>query len=111
MATTTTSAVRNQVGHLFEWLPNWVGFVVIMAVGVILLAYGAAGPDAGFIAWGVAVLVAAGLAWWDGARSKPKVSISPRTFGGVVANVDQWAWLVILGLFVVALIIGFATRG
>ena len=107
----TTSAIRNQVGHLFEWVPNWVGFALIMVVGVILLAFGAAGPDAGFIAWGVAVLAAAVLAWWDGARSKPKVSLSPKTFGGVVANVDQWAWLVIFGLFVAALVIGLLTRG
>lgn len=107
----TATAIRTQLGHLFEWVPNWVGFVLIMAVGVVLLAFGAARLDAGFIAWGVAVLAAAVIAWWDGARSKPKVTLSPKTFGGVVANVDMWAWLTILGLFVIALIIGLATRG
>ncbi len=105
-----TSAVRNQVGRLFEWIPNWVGFVLIMAVGVILLAFGAARTDAGFIAWGIAAIAAAVLAWLDGARSKPKVSLSPKTFGGVVANVDDWAWLIIFGMFVAALLIGIFTR-
>ncbi len=105
-----TSAVRNQVGRLFGWIPNWVGFVLIMAVGVVLLAFGAAKMDAGFIAWGIAAIAAAVLAWLDGARSKPKVSLSPKTFGGVVANVDDWAWLIIFGMFVAALLIGIFTR-
>lgn len=107
---TATSATRNQVGHLLEWIPNWVGFVLIMLAGAALFIVGASRADAGFIAWGVAVFAAAVLAWANGATSKPKVTLSPKTFGGVVANIDDWAWIVILGLFVVALIIGFVTR-
>jgi len=107
----TTSAIKKSSRSSLRVGSNWVGFALIHGRGLILLAFGAAGPDAGFIAWGVAVLAAAVLAWWDGARSKPKVSLSPKTFGGVVANVDQWAWLVIFGLFVAALVIGLLTRG
>jgi len=107
---TATSATRNQIGHLLEWIPNWVGFVCIMLAGAVLFIVGASRTDVGFIAWGVAVFAAAVLAWADGARSKPKVDLSPKTFGGVVANIDDWAWLVILGMFVAALIIGFLTR-
>jgi hypothetical protein len=95
---------------LLGWIPDWVGFTLIILAGAVSIVVGAIQTDAGFIAFGVAAVASAIIAWVTGATSKPKVGISNRSFGGTVERISTVPWLVIFGLFVVAVIIGAATR-
>ena len=95
--------------RLLGWLPAWLGFVLIIAAGVAAIVVGAIQSNAGFIAFGVAAILSAALAWWQGGRSEPRGNPFDQSFGGVVSKIDGWAWLVVFGLFVVALIIAIAT--
>ena len=93
--------------RLLGWLPAWLGFVLIIAAGIAAIVVGAIQGSAGLIAFGVAAIASAALAWWAGARSEPRANPFDRSFGGVVSRLDGWVWLVILGLFVAALLIAF----
>jgi hypothetical protein len=95
---------------LLGWIPDWVGFTLIILAGAVSIVMGAINEDAGFIAFGVAAVASAIVAWVSGATSKPKIGISSRSFGGTVERIPMIPWLVIFGLFVVAVVIGLATR-
>lgn len=102
-----TNAGNAFLERVLGWLPAWLGFVLIILAGIAAIVVGAIQGSGGLIAFGVAAIVSAGLAWWQGASSSPRVNPFDRSFGGVVSKIDGWAWLVIFGLFVVALIIAF----
>jgi hypothetical protein len=93
--------------RLLGWLPAWLGFVLIIAAGVLAIVIGAMQSSAGLIAFGVAAILSAGLAWWQGVKADPRGNPMDQSFGGAVSRMDGWAWLVVFGLFVVALIIAF----
>jgi len=95
---------------LLGWIPDWVGFTLIILAGVVAIVVGAVQSDAGFIAFGVATVLSAIIAWASGASSKPRIGISNRSFGGTVERISTAPWLVIFGLFVAAVVIGLATR-
>lgn len=82
---------------LLNRIPNWVGFGLIIVVGIVAIVVGALAPSAGFIAYGVAAIASSIIAWASGARSRPNVGW--KKFGGTVSGVDGWAWLVIFLLF------------
>ena len=95
---------------LLGWIPDWVGFTLIILAGAVSIVVGVIQSDPGFIAFGVAAVVSAIIAWVSGATSKPKIGISSRSFGGTVEGISTVPWVVIFGLFVVAVVIGVATR-
>jgi hypothetical protein len=95
---------------LLGWLPDWLGFTLIIAAGALSIVVGAMQGDAGFLAFGAAGIAGAIIAWVSGATSKPKVGISSRSFGGTVERIPMVPWIVIFGLFVAAVVIGLATR-
>lgn len=95
---------------LLGWIPDWVGFSLIILAGAVAIVIGATQGDAGFIAFGVAAAASAVIAWVSGATSKPKVGISNRSFGGTVERVPMLPWLLIFALFLVAVVIGALTR-
>lgn len=91
---------------LLGWIPNWLGFGLIILAGLLALFYGfVITPSAGLVAFGVAAVTSALLAWTAGGTSTPRVNPGDKSFGGTVANIDGWVWLVIFGLFVAALLI------
>lgn len=105
------SASRSPLSGWFEralgWLPAWLGFILIILAGLAVAVLGVVTntrPIA-FVAFGVAAIGSAILAWWSGARSQPRANPFDRSFGGVVSHVDGWVWLVVFGLFLVAAII------
>lgn len=106
---TGSAGARRILERLLGWLPAWLGFGLIVVAGIAAIVVGAITPDAGLIAFGVAAIAAAGLAWWSGAKSEPRIDPFGRSFGGFVSGLDDWVWLVIFGLFVVALIIALVT--
>ncbi len=105
------NAVSNPGQAIFErilgWLPAWLGFGLIIAAGVAAMIVGAISnpASAGLIAFGIAAIASAILAWWAGGKSEPRANPFDKSFGGIVSGIDGWVWLVIFGLFVVAVII------
>ena len=94
---------------LLGWIPAWVGFVFIILAGVLCIVVGIVQGSAGFIAFGVAAIASSIMAWMSGATSTPKLDPFGKSFGGAVKEVDDWVWLVVFGLFVIATIIALVT--
>ncbi len=103
----------NPVNTLWErilgWLPGWLGFVLIILAGIASFIVGVITPSAGFIAFGIAAIASAILAWVTGATSEPRINPFELSFGGYVSRVVWWVWLIVFGLFVIASIIAIAT--
>ena len=97
---------------LLGWIPDWVGFGLIILAGLVAIGFGAFGKPTsiGLIAFGVAAIASAILAWVNGGTSTPKIDPFGKSFGGTVDNIDGWAWLVVFGLFVVALAIALVEK-
>ena len=92
--------------RLLGWIPNWVGFGIIIVIGVIAIVVGATTPTVGLVAFGIAAIISAILAWVTGASSRPDVFNG--SFGATLANLKGWVWWVIFGMFVVVVIIAIA---
>lgn len=107
----TNTTANSLLERLLGWLPGWLGFVLIILAGVAAIVVGIATgtKTAGFVAFGVAAIASAGLAWWSGAKSEPRVNPFDRSFGGVVSQLDGWVWLVVFGLFVIASLVAIFT--
>jgi drug/metabolite transporter (DMT)-like permease len=89
-------------------MPYWLGFVIIIVIGIILLIAGAVQKpvELRYIAWGVFAIVSAVVSWISGATSEPKFT-SKDTFGAVVREIKTWAWIVIMVMFVALVIFLF----
>jgi hypothetical protein len=102
------SSADGIIRRLLDRIPNWVGFGIIIVIGIIAIIVGATRPSAGFIAFGIAAIISSMLAWVTGSRSRPDVFNG--SFGATVSNVAGWVWWVVFGMFVVVAIIAIATR-
>jgi hypothetical protein len=103
------SGTTDPIKKAYEGIPNWVGFGLIIAAGVTLVVVGAVLPQAGVIAFGVATLASAIIAWVSGASAKPEVDPKKKTFGGTVKEIRQIPWIVIFALYVAAVIVTILT--
>jgi len=95
--------------RLLGWLPAWLGFALIALVGIVAIVIGIMGSSPGLVAFGVAAIASAAIAWWAGGRGEPRGNPVDKSFGAVISRLDGWAWLVIFGLFVVAIVITVVT--
>lgn len=93
----------------FGWLPDWVGFCIIIAVGIAGVVVGFILPQAGLVAFGFAAIISAILAWVTGAQSAPSGNPTKRSIGARVRYVPDTVWWIVLGLFIVAAIIAIVT--
>jgi hypothetical protein len=93
----------------FGWLPDWVGFCIIIAVGIAAVVVGFIVSSAGLVAFGVAAIASAILAWVAGAQSAPSGNPTERTIGARVRYVPDRIWYIVFGLFVIAAIIAIVT--
>lgn len=95
--------MRRAIAAVLSWIPNWLGFVLIIAAGIASIIAGAVLKKFAFIPFGISAIVASILAWANGATSQPKIEFVPPakkfTFGGTVANVDDWVTVVVILLF------------
>jgi hypothetical protein len=110
----TGSSSGGIMRKLFGWLPNWVGFGLIIIAGIVAIVVGATQPSAasaGFIAFGVVAIIASILAFIAGARSTPNINPFKKSFGASVEEVAGWAWIIIFVLFVIAALIAIFVRG
>lgn len=94
---------------LLGWIPAWVGFVFLIVAGVVMIVIGVIKGSPGFVAFGVATAASSVLAWLAGGSSTPRLDPIGKSFGGAVKNIDGWVWLVIFGLFLIALIVAIVT--
>jgi len=90
-------------------VPNWVGFGLAIAAGVACIVVGAIQPYAGLIAIGIAAVISSIIAWVSGAKSTPNVNPFKKSFGATIKKIEMVPWLIIFGLFVVAVIIALVT--
>jgi hypothetical protein len=90
-------------------VPNWVGFGFALAAGIAAIVVGVIIGYAGLIAIGAWAVVSTIIAWSSGAKASPTGDPFKKSFGATVKEIDTVPWLIIAGLFVVALIIAFAT--
>jgi hypothetical protein len=95
--------------RMLGWLPAWLGFALIGLAGVLAIVFGIMQSSPGLIAFGVAAIISAGIAWWAGGRGEPSVNPFDKSFGAVISRLDGWQWLVVFGSFVVAIIITVVT--
>src|SRR5215207_2508961 len=93
----------------FGWLPDWVGFCIIIAVGIAAVIVGFIVSYAGLVAFGVAAIASAILAWVTGAQSAPSGNPTERTIGARVRYVPDRTWYIVFGLFLIAAIIAIVT--
>ncbi len=91
------------LNKLLGMIPNWVGFGIIIVIGIAAIYFGATAPSAGLIAFGVATIASSILAWVVGAKKSPDAFNG--SFGATVSNLQIWVWFVVFGLFIVALVI------
>lgn len=103
-------AFKRLMNRLLGWIPNWVGFGIIIVIGILAIIAGAtaAPASAGLIAFGIAAIISAILAWATGASSRP--DWVGGSFGATVGDLKGWVWLVIFVLFLIAVIIAVAVR-
>jgi hypothetical protein len=111
MSPPTSSPGSGFWNAILGWLPAWLGFVFGLAAGVILIIIGAVGDTerAGLIALGVATILSVGIAWWSGTSAEPRLNPKDKSLGAYLSRIEQIPWLIILGLFVIAVIIFLAT--
>jgi hypothetical protein len=102
MSTQQSSALPS-ADSLLDRIPNWVGFGLIILVGILAIIFGGLERSPGLIAFGVAAIASSILAWANGARSRPDVGW--KKFGGTVKNIDGWVWVVVFLLFAAAVAI------
>jgi len=91
------------------FIPNWVGFGLAIVVGVVCVIAGAMEEYAGLIAIGAAALISTAIAWVSGAKSTPDVNPFKKSFGATMKEIEQVPWLIIFGLFAVAVVIAVVT--
>lgn len=89
-------------------MPYWLGFIIILVIGVVLIIVGAVGHPVGarYIGWGVWAIISTIIAWISGAVSEPTFT-SDDTFGAAVSKIKTVPWIVIAVLFVVLIIFGY----
>jgi hypothetical protein len=93
-------SVLPSADSILDRVPNWVGFGLIILVGVLAIVFGALAKSPGLIAFGVAAIASSIIAWANGAKSRPNVGWI--SFGATVRNVDGWAWLIVFVLLAAA---------
>ena len=94
---------------LLGWIPNWLGFCLIIAAGIAMIVVGAIQRSAGLICWGCAAIAGSIIAWVSGATSRPDINPMKKSFGGTVSRVPMKSWAAIFVLFVGALIVTAVT--
>ena len=93
---------------LKDKLPAWAGFLLMIAAGIVAIAGGAATKNYRAVPLGVAAVIGTVILWIAGATSAPSVSDDGDTLGGTASNARWYIWLIVAGLLVGGVGIGFA---
>jgi|SoiMethySBSTD1v2_1073268.scaffolds.fasta_scaffold3830787_1 hypothetical protein len=104
---------------LLAWIPGWLGFLLLIIVGVAMFLHGSVNPlganldhanRAGFIIFGLAAALVGVVSWVAGATSKIDGRVG--TVGVLVSAKDLpiWAWLADVGTVVLAIVLFVVIR-
>jgi len=99
-----------------SWIPGWLGFLLLILVGGAMTINGGANPglDAanrlGFIVFGLCAVLIGAFSWIAGGTSKIKGREGKVGVRVGVQDLPWWAWVVDIGLLVVAIVIFLAAR-
>jgi hypothetical protein len=88
-----------------DTLFNILGFLAGVVIGISGLVVGIMLPSAGLIAFGVWALLAVSLAWFSGAKAEPGGNPFKRELKAKFKYVPAWAWWIIFGTLILAIII------
>lgn len=100
-----------------SWIPGWLGFLLLILVGVAMAINGIANPNLdstnqlGFILFGLCAVVIGVVSWAAGGTSAIKGRTGKVGVKVGVQDVPWWVWLVDGGVLVTAIIVFFAVRG
>lgn len=98
--------------RLLSWLPAWLGFLLLIVVGVLMVIHGAGDPlgvglshtsKVGFITFGAMAVILGTFSWIAGGTSAPKGKAGKLGIEVAFSDLPWWAWLVD-GLVLVATI-------
>ncbi len=84
-------------------LPDWLGFLFMILASGLIIGVGFAEHVYKFLPLGFACLLGTIVAWASGASAKPEGNDD--TLGGTADAIPGWAWAIIAGLIVVAIVI------
>jgi len=84
-----------------------IGVVLAFLVGVAGIIMGITQKTPKFVVFGIAAILAAAVATFAGGIAQPRGSVSPPGFGAKFGNLPDFATVIIIILFVIALILGF----
>lgn len=110
MRASSSNPLNDLVNSLLGRIPNWVGFGIIIIIGIIAIVVGATNSPVtvGLIAFGIWAIGSSILAWVTGASSRPDGFNG--SFGATITNLQPWVWWVVFGGLVVVIIIAIAVR-
>lgn len=89
-------------------LPDWLGFIFMLAASGLIIGFGFAEHAYKFLPLGFACLIGTIIAWASGASAKPEGDDD--SLGGTADAIPMWAWLIIAGLLVVAIILSIVIK-
>jgi putative Mn2+ efflux pump MntP len=102
--------------QFLSWIPGWLGFLLLILVGVAMLINGIANPDldhvnrVGFIVFGICALLVGAFSWIAGATSKIKGREGKVGVRVGVGDMPWWAWIVDVAIVVISVVIFIALK-
>jgi len=96
---------------VLSWIPGWLGFLLLILVGVAMLINGVANStldstnQLGFILFGIVAMIVGSFSWIVGGVSKIKGREGTVGVKVAVENVPWWVWLADVGSVAVAVVI------
>lgn len=99
-----------------SWIPGWLGFLLLILVGVAMVINGIANPNLdatnqlGFIDFGICAVVVGVVSWIAGGTSQIKGREGQVGVRVAVGNVPWWTWLIDIGAVVVAVVLFMILR-
>lgn len=90
------------VGAFGKGMNKWLGFLMTLSAGVLIIVMSIVGSDYRFLGLGAFAIVLALLALIVNAAIQPQAQDD--TLGGQISNLPAWAWVASGVLFVVALV-------
>jgi len=87
--------------------PSWLGFILMLAAGVVTIIGGAVTKNYKAIPLGVASVLGTGILWIGSATSSAATTEDPDTLGGAASKAAWWAWLTAAAMVVAAVGISF----
>jgi drug/metabolite transporter (DMT)-like permease len=93
---------------LKDKMPSWLGFILMLAAGIVTIIGSAVTKNYKAVPLGAASILATVIVWIGGATSSAATTEDPDTLGGVASKAAWWAWLTAAAMVVAAVGISFA---